>query len=200
MAGNIIYRNDNQLLEGLKSGNRDAFSILVEKYHVKVIRTCTGFVHSQADAEDLAQEVFIEVFRSVNKFRGDSELSTWIYRIAVNKSLNFLRSSARRRIFSFITGNNGQEVPLAPDIVAGDESNPDETMNRNDQAEALRKALASLPENQRTAFVLNKYEDMSYKEIADVMSISMGSVESLIFRAKQNLQKRLFAFYQKNMR
>lgn len=200
MAGNIIYRNDNQLLEGLKSGSRDAFSILVEKYHVKVIRTCTGFVHSQADAEDLAQEVFIEVFRSVNKFRGDSELSTWIYRIAVNKSLNFLRSSARRRIFSFITGDNGQEMQVASDIVAGDESNPDENMNRNEQAEALRKALASLPENQRTAFVLNKYEDMSYKEIADVMSISMGSVESLIFRAKQNLQKRLFTFYQKNMR
>jgi RNA polymerase sigma-70 factor (ECF subfamily) len=184
----------------LKTGNRDAFRILVEKYHVKVIRTCTGFVHSSADAEDIAQEVFIEVFRSVKKFRGDSELSTWVYRIAVNKSLNFLRSSGRRKIFSFFTGDSEKNEQLITNIEAGIENNPDAPINRNDQAMALETALASLPLNQRTAFVLNKYEEMPYKEIAVIMNISIGSVESLLFRAKQNLQKKLFVFYQKNMR
>jgi RNA polymerase sigma-70 factor, ECF subfamily len=195
-----IYRTDIQLIEGLRSGEREAYRILVDKYHVKVIRTCMGFVHSQSDAEDIAQEVFIEVFRSVGSFRGDSGLSTWIYRIAVNKSLNYLRSSSRRRIFSFITGQTGENRPEVPEIKAGNESNADNAIIRNDQAMALEKALASLPENQRAAFVLNKYEDMPYKEIAAVMDISMGSVESLIFRAKQNLQKKLYVFYQKNMK
>jgi RNA polymerase sigma-70 factor (ECF subfamily) len=194
------YRTDIQLIEGLRSGEREAYRILVDRYHVKVIRTCMGFVHSQSDAEDIAQEVFIEVFRSVGSFRGDSGLSTWIYRIAVNKSLNYLRSSARRRVFSFITGHAGEGKPEVPDIKAGNESNADDSLIRNDQAKALEKALASLPENQRTAFVLNKYEDMAYKEIAAVMDISIGSVESLIFRAKQNLQKKLYVFYQKNMK
>jgi RNA polymerase sigma-70 factor, ECF subfamily len=193
------YISDNQLIAGLREGDREAYRILVDRYHVKVIRTCTGFVHSTADAEDIAQEVFIEVFKSVDRFRGDSELSTWLYRIAVNKSLNFLRKSARRKVFSFITGQPEEGRPLVPERAAGTESNADEAMIRREQASALERALASLPENQRTAFVLNKYEDLSYKEISVVMKISMGSVESLIFRAKQNMQKKLYGFYRKNI-
>lgn len=200
MAVNIRYNDDLKLLDGLKSGDRDAYRILVEKYHVKVIRTCTGFVHSAADAEDIAQEVFIEVFRSVDRFRGDSSISTWIYRIAVNKSLNFLRSSARRKVFSFLTGYDGNDSEGSIREPASQESSPDEPLIRSDQARMLDKALAKLPEKQRTAFVLNKYEDLAYKEISEIMDISIGSVESLIFRAKQNLQKRLYDFYNKNMR
>ena len=173
--------------------------MLVDKYHVKVIRTCTGFVHSGADAEDIAQEVFIEVFRSVDSFRGESALSTWIYRIAVNKSLNFLRSVARRKVFSFLTGNDDKDSAGITHEPASQENSPEELMIRSDQARTLEKALASLPEKQRTAFVLNKYEDMAYKEIAEIMDISLGSVESLIFRAKQNLQKKLKYFYNKDL-
>lgn len=194
------YNNDNQFIDDLREGKHDAFKILVDKFQVKVIRTCLGFVHSAADAEDIAQEVFIEVFRSMNKFRGESELSTWIYRIAVNRSINFIRSSARRRVISFLTGMTDEEKPRVPEKESGKESSPDEAMIRADQARALEKALSSLPDNQRTAFVLNKYDDLSYKEIADVMKISMGSVESLIFRAKQNLQKSLRVFYTENLK
>jgi len=194
-----IYKEDNQLVEGLRAGNREVYRILVEKYHVKVIRTCKGFVHSTADAEDIAQEVFIEVFRSVDRFRGESELSTWIYRIAVNRSLNFLRSSARRKVISFFTGQSDERESWLPEKEAGPESNPDQNMIRSEQARALEKALSLLPENQRTAFVLNKYDDIPYKEIADIMNLSIGSVESLIFRAKQNLQKKLQDFYRKNI-
>jgi RNA polymerase sigma factor (sigma-70 family) len=194
------YREESQLIEGLKAGDREAYQILVERFHVRVIRTCTGFVHSSSDAEDVAQEVFIEIFRSIGRFRGESELSTWIYRIAVTKSLNHLRSQSRRKIFSFITGQHDDGFQMLPESQAGPESNADEAMIRSDQSKALEKALASIPENQRTAFVLNKYEDMPYKEIAAVMDITIGSVESLIFRAKGNLQKKLYGFYQKNIR
>ncbi|MFO7574574.1 MAG: sigma-70 family RNA polymerase sigma factor [Bacteroidales bacterium] len=200
MADNSKYSTDYKLLAGLQSGDREAYKLLVEKYHVKVIRTCTGFVHSAADAEDIAQEVFIEVFRSVDRFRGDSALSTWIYRIAVNKSLNFLRSAARRKVFSFLTGHDDRNSTASIQEPASQESNPEEALMRGDQARTLEKALASLPGKQRTAFVLNKYEDLAYKEISEIMDISIGSVESLIFRAKQNLQKRLYDFYNKNMR
>jgi RNA polymerase sigma-70 factor, ECF subfamily len=199
LSSKSTYANDSQLIDGLRRGDREAYQILVERYHVKVIRTCTGFVHSTTDAEDIAQEVFIEVFRSVDRFRGESELSTWLYRIAVNKSLNFLRKSARRKVFSFITGQPEEGKLPVPEKAAGAESNADEAMIRSEQARALEKALESLPENQRTAFVLNKYEELSYKEISGIMNISMGSVESLIFRAKQNMQKKLYGFYRKNM-
>ncbi len=194
------YNGDKQLLEGLRSGDRDAYRHLVESYHVKVIRTCKGFVHTDADAEDIAQEVFIEVFRSVDRFRGESALSTWIYRIAVNKSLNFLRGSGRRKLFSFLTGFEENDSSGRTREPVSTDGNPEEELVRNDQARMLQMALASLPSNQRTAFVLNKYEDMPYKEIAEVMDVSIGSVESLIFRAKQNLQKKLLNFYNKNMR
>jgi RNA polymerase sigma-70 factor (ECF subfamily) len=200
LTGSGRYKDDIQLLEGLRSGDRDAYKLLVDKYHVKVIRTCTGFVHSAADAEDIAQEVFIEVFRSVDRFRGDASISTWIYRIAVNKSLNFLRSSARRKVFSFITGYDGSDSKGSIQEPASQEDSPDEPLIRSDQARMLDKALAKLPDKQRTAFVLNKYEDLAYKEIAEIMDTSIGSVESLIFRAKQNLQKGLYDFYNKNMR
>ncbi|MBM3420268.1 MAG: sigma-70 family RNA polymerase sigma factor, partial [Bacteroidetes bacterium] len=103
------YSDDKELVRGLQEGESQAFRVLVEKYHVKVIRTCIGFVHSAADAEDIAQDVFIEIFRSVKNFRGDSELSTWLYRISVNKSLNFLRSASRRRIFTLLTGVGSAE-------------------------------------------------------------------------------------------
>jgi RNA polymerase sigma-70 factor, ECF subfamily len=200
LSSDRTYSTDSQLIEGLINGDRDAYRILVEQYHVKVIRTSLGFVHSTADAEDIAQEVFIEIFRSISRFRGDSELSTWIYRVAVNKSLNFIRSSSRRKLLFFLTGEPVEGKPVVPEKPAGPESSPDIAMIQGEQAKALARALASLPENQRTAFVLNKYEDMPYKEIAGVMAISIGSVESLIFRAKQNLQKKLLSFYQKNMK
>lgn len=199
MGTRDTYKDDNQLIEELRAGDREAYRILVDKYHVKVIRTCKGFVHSTADAEDIAQEVFIEVFRSISRFRGESELSTWIYRIAVTRSLNFLRSASRRKVISFFTGQSDMEEPWVPEKQAGPESSPDQIMFRTEQARALEKALSSLPENQRTAFVLNKYDDLSYKEISDIMNVSIGSVESLIFRAKQNLQKKLTDFYKKNI-
>ncbi len=193
------YLIESELINGLRSGDQIAFRFLIESYQEKVIRTCKGFVHSDDDAEDIAQEIFIEVYQSINRFRGDSELSTWIYRISVNKSLNFLRSASRRKILSFFEIADNDKTSLANILTASSGYNPDDGLSRSEQSAAVKKAIDSLPSKQRTAFILSKYDDLSYQEIAAVMDSSVPSVESLIFRAKQNLQKKLFTFYKKNM-
>ncbi len=158
-----------------------------------------GFVHSIADAEDIAQEVFIEIYQSINSFRGESEMSTWIYRITVNKSLNFLKSSLRRKIISIFDFTEDVDIERRSDPEASREYFADTDIRRSEQGRAVKKAVDSLPSGQRTAFILSKYEDLSYREIALIMKTSVPSVESLIFRAKKNLQKKLLNFYKKNM-
>jgi len=190
---------DTELIEGLRAGSQEAFRSLVDTYQQRVIRTCKGFVQSDDDAEDIAQEVFIEIWKSFNKFRGDAELSTWIYRISVNKSLNFIRSAYKRKMLSFFQFPDSTISSFTDDLAVSTDYSPDDDLGRSEQAEAVKKAIDSLPSKQRTAFILSKYDDLSYKEIADVMNSTIPSVESLIFRARQNLQKRLYIFYKKNM-
>lgn len=190
---------ESELIARIRSGSHDAFRYLVNTYQEKVKRTCMGFVHSSADAEDITQDVFVEVFRSIGRFREESVLSTWIYRIAVNKSLNFIKSEARRKIFTYMGFFDPVESGLSGDLVSGKESSPDENLNRSELGLAVRKALESLPSGQRTAFILSRYDDLPNKEIALIMQTSEASVESLLFRAKQNLQKRLLTFYKKNL-
>jgi RNA polymerase sigma-70 factor (ECF subfamily) len=185
--------SDRILIDKILAGEQLAFKELVEKYQTMVINTCTGFLHDKADAEDIAQEVFIEVFSSLGKFRKEAKLSTWMYRIAVNKSLNFLRSKKRRQWLqsveeAFRTNRSDQWEP-------SDKRHPGVEMETKEEAMQLHKAINSLSENQRIAFTLNKYEDLSYSEIAGVLDVSVSSVESLIHRAKINLQQKLLNYY-----
>jgi RNA polymerase sigma-70 factor, ECF subfamily len=193
------YSKDSELINAIRSGDQAAFCFLVENYQDKIIRTCKGFVHSDADAEDIAQEVFIEVFKSADRFRGESQLSTWIYRIAINKSINYLKSSSRHKIISIFTYTDSGKQKSANDPVAAPEYCPDDDLKRDELTGAVKKAIDLLPDKQRTAFILSKYEDLTYQEIASIMHITLPSVESLLFRAKKNLQKRLYLFYKKNM-
>jgi len=158
-------------------------------------------VSSYADAEDLAQEVFMEVFQSLSGFRSESKLSTWLYRIAVNKSLNFVKKQKRNGLLQSIEGFfSGVKGSTSSNLEVEDESNasPEETVINKEKRKILKSAINSLPQNQRIAFILSKYQDLSYKEIAEVMDISLSSVESLLFRAKANLQKKLSAEIKKS--
>lgn len=200
MSGIKTYNDEKVLVSELKAGNNEAFRFLVDQYHVKVLRTCKGFMRSDDDADDIAQDVFVEVYRSINKFKGNSAISTWIYKIAVNKSLNALRSASRRKMFSFFSDDNTRDGEYRiPEREAGDDSHADKGVERQEQSEALDKALAALPEKQRTAFVLHRYDDLPYKEIAEVMGVTLGSVESLLYRARQGLQKSLYSFYKNSI-
>jgi RNA polymerase sigma-70 factor, ECF subfamily len=191
---------DRELIRGLKNGSPEAFRKLIELHQVSLIRLCKGFLVREDDVQDIVQETFIEVFESISRFREDARLSTWIYRIAVNKSLNLLRKNKIRRFF------------LSPDAIsegrqqADQIAQPDNTIEQpgfylenREKTLQIRRAMDTLPGNQRIAFVLNKFQDLSYKEIAEIMDISLASVESLLHRAKMNLQQKLFALYKKNL-
>lgn len=189
--------DEAQLTKGIQEGDRKSFQILVETYQRMVVNTCLGIVHNKADAEDLAQDVFLEIFRNAQNFRGDSKLSTWLYRIATNRSLNLIRSNKRKRFFQSIeetfTGGRNRASEISEN--RGDQ--PDQSITDQQRSDILHRAIDQLPEKQRIAFILNKYEDLSYQQIAEIMEISLASVESLIHRAKKNLQEQLLDCYKK---
>ncbi len=149
------------------------------------------------DAEDICQEAFIEIFRSISKFRGDAKLSTWIYRVAVTKSLDHLKAKKRKKRISFLQSLIGADNKP---IEGKDEFNhPGVTLENKERTKVLYAAIDRLPDNQRIVYTLTKIEDMPYKKVADVLEITLSSVESLMFRAKKNLQKNLRAYYEKEM-
>ncbi len=187
---------EENIIKGLQAGKEPAFRELVGTYQQMVVNTCFGMVHNKEDAEDLAQEVFIEVYRSVPAFRSDSKLSTWVYRIAVNKSLNYLRDRKRKGFRFSGESISGAGTSLS-NLADEKSSRPGAGLEEAQRAALLYKAIDGLSEKQKTAFTLNKYEELSYKEIANVMELSLSSVESLIHRAKKNLQKKLYACYKK---
>lgn len=189
--------NDNGIIEKLKQGNDSAFKELVETYRNMVVNTCFGLLHNTEDAEDVAQDVFIEVFRSVASFRADSKISTWLYRIAVNRSLNFIRDNKKRKWFQSFDDLMESKKEALNQLNYQSSDDPESEMENSQRDLLLHEAIDSLPENQRVAFTLNKYEDLAYKEISEVMNLSVSSVESLIHRAKKNLQKKLYKCYQK---
>ena len=189
--------DESGLIAGIQQGDQQAFRLLVEKHQRMVVNTCFGIVHNTADAEDLAQDVFLEVFRTAGKFRGDARLSTWLYRMATNRSLNFIRDNKRKRFFqsfeeAFSGGKNRNK-----EISEHRTDQADHEITGKQRSEMLHQAIDRLPEKQRVAFVLNKYEELSYQQIAEVMEISLASVESLIHRAKKNLQEQLLDCYKK---
>lgn len=181
--------NEFELIEGLKKGEETAFKYLVDTYKDRVFNTALGIVQNAEDAEDVAQEVFIQVYRSIHHFKGESKLSTWLYRIATTRALDLLRSRKSKKRFGFIQrlfGEEGEPVQDIPDF-----NHPGVALEKKENAAKLFRAIAKLPENQKTAFTLHKMEDLSYQEISEVMQTTVPAVESLMHRAKQNLRKLL---------
>ena len=178
--------SEQEIIQAILRGDHSKFVWLVQKYQTMVFRTAMGFVHNKEDAEDLTQDVFINAFQSLAGFRGNSEFSTWLYRITVNISINQLNRNKHRTFLQF-TGDLLQNLF---NIESGNR-NPHQEMEKTEQDAAIRKAIDSLPDKQRTAFVLSKYDDLPQKEIATIMQCSEGSVEQLLQRAKTNLQKKL---------
>lgn len=186
---------EKELVKQLKHGDQQAFKILVEKYKDRVYNTCLGFLHNRHDAEDVAQEVFIEVYESIDSFREEAALSTWLYRISVNKSLELIRRQKRKKRWAFF--RSMLNVDEDPDRFEDRDyfDHPGVALEQKERTELLMKAIDSLPESQRTALTLHKFEGLSYKEIATVMKTSLSAVESLIFRAKRNLEKYLYSYF-----
>ena len=189
--------DEAQLINGIQQGDHKSFQTLVETYQRMVVNTCLGIVHNQADAEDLAQDVFLEIFRTAENFRGDSKLSTWLYRIATNRSLNLIRNNKRKRFFQSIEDTFSGGRNRNSEISENRANQPDQNMADQQRSDLLHLTIDRLPEKQRIAFTLNKYEELPYQQIAEIMEISLASVESLIHRAKKNLQEQLLDCYKK---
>jgi len=179
---------DSELVEGIYRHDRLAFRYLVDQYQEKVIRTAWHFTGNMEDAEDLSQEVFLDVIKHIRTFRGNAAFSTWIYRITVNKSLNMMRKQQRKRMMvrieALFSGPGGRTGGLRsePSVSAVDPGH-------RENEELLQAAISRLPANQRMAFVLHRFDELPYRRIAEIMEISLPAVESLLHRARLNLQK-----------
>jgi RNA polymerase sigma-70 factor (ECF subfamily) len=185
---------EETLVINLKNRDEAAFRQLVETYQVRVYNAVLSLVQHNEEAEDIAQEVFIEVYRSIEKFREDSTLSTWIYRIATTKSLETIRKKKTQKRFAFITSLLGKNDELIHQ--PADFEHPGVVAENKELAQNLFVAIKELPDNQRIAYTLVNVEGLSYQETAEAMNITKSSVESLIFRSKGNLKKSLKTYYE----
>jgi len=184
---------ERELTELLKQKDRAAFKSIVETWQDMVYNTAIGILQNAEDAEDVTQETFMQAFESVASFKGESKFSTWLYRITVSKAMDHIRKKKRKKRFAFIQslyGKNDQPVIDPPDFI-----HPGVSLENKENAAVLFKAMEQLPPNQKTAFVLNKVEGLSYLEISDVMKITDSAVDALLHRAKGNLKKILKDYY-----
>lgn len=188
---------DKIWLMKLREGDESSFREFMNQHRNHVFNTALGLLQDTENAEDVTQEVFIEVFRSVARFKGECSILTWIYRITVSKSLEQIRSRNRKKRTGTLYSLFGREHHL---MVTSTSPfyHPGIKLENKERAAVLFQAIEKLPVNQRTAFTLHKLENLSYAELAEIMGVSVSSVESLMFRAKQNLRKLLSNYYDQN--
>lgn len=162
---------------------------LYDQYARMVYNLALQYVQKQEDAEEITQDVFLSVHENQEKFEGKSSVSTWIYRITINKSLDFIRSKKRKKRFGFLINWMDVSVKEEPSNF----SHPGVELENKEGLERLFKFINELPENQKTALILSKIEHKSQVEISEIMQVSPKAIESLIQRAKVNLQKKITA-------
>lgn len=177
--------NEIEILQSIASGDRRAFQQLYELFSEKVYNTSLGYVQNSHDAEEVTQDVFTSIYRNAAKFKGDSAVGTWIYRITVNTALNHLKKKKR---FSFLTFESVERD--RPDF-----EHPGVLLENKEKAKALFQVIDTLPDSQKTAFILSFVEGLPRQEVADIMETSLKAVESLLQRGKQNLRKKLEKMY-----
>jgi RNA polymerase sigma-70 factor (ECF subfamily) len=183
--------NDDELIQEIAAKDHTAFKVLVDRYQALVVNTCYNLLGNRQDAEDVAQEVFVKVYQEARGFRAESKISTWLYRIAVNLSLNHRRKQKWDRYLDIFAFSKDRRENPAEVLEAPEEDRPDRQLEKKERSRILREALETLPGRQRVAMILHKFEGLSYQEIAEVLQTSLSAVESLIHRGKVNLQKKL---------
>jgi RNA polymerase sigma-70 factor (ECF subfamily) len=175
--------SDDLLLRRSREGDQEAFRQLVEAYTPRVFGLVRQLVHQSAEAEDVTQEVFFKVFRKLDTFREDSTFYTWLYRVAVNTATDWLKRRRHDRAVGL--------DDLGATAFADGTDGPSETLSRRDLQAEVRRAMTRLPEKFRTILVLRELEGLPYEEIATVLAISKGTVESRLFRARARLKAEL---------
>jgi len=185
--------DEHDLMARLLEGDESAFKTVVNTYKKMVYNTVLAFVQNTDDAEDVTQDVFIKVYENIAKFKQQSKLSTWIYRISITQANDFIRYKNRKKRGGFLVslfGNNNELIHEPADFI-----HPGVLAENKERSVILFRAINQLPENQKTAFLLQKTEDRSQQQISEIMQLSGGAVESLLSRAKANLKKQLNNYY-----
>lgn len=178
----------------LRQEDRETYRYVVDTWKGAVYNTVLNVLQNESDAEDVTQDVFIQVFESIEGFKEESKFSTWLYRIAVSKSIDHLRRKKSQKRFAFLRSlwNDHEELQIEPVEFV----HPGVKLEEKENAAALLKALEKLPLRQKTAFVLNKMEKLSYREIGEIMNLSVSAVDSLLQRARQNLKLHLKNYFE----
>jgi len=189
-SGQIALRDpDTRLMLAVRDDEPGAFEELVEKYQNRLVAVLHHLVGHAQEAEDLAQEVFLRVYRARKKYRARAKFSTWLFTIANNLASNALRDRQRRHVVPLPTNESGPLGPRPAERLAEDNGNrPSHEMRTQELASVVRRALEGLNERQRTAVILNKFEEMNYAEIATIMGLTTKAVKSLLNRARTNLR------------
>lgn len=186
-----MARTDVQLMLDVKAGDDESFELLLQKYRSPLVNFLGRMVRDRATAEDLAQEVFLRVYRARKQYTPSAKFTTWLFRIATNLALNSLRDTRYQRMEVSIDAPPADEEDGPPRELPAREMRVDERMIERDRAEFVRKAVLTLPEKQRAAVLLHKYEEMDYAEIAKVLECSESALKSLLFRAYESLRVQL---------
>ena len=180
-------------IQELKAGNENAFRLLMKLHGKGIFNLCLGMIPNREDAEDITQDVFIEAYRYIGSFREGSQIKTWLSRIALNKCYDHIKYSKRQKRYGimqslFDKDDNPIELP-------SNFAHPGIAVENKEHAKALYGALATLSENQKTAFTLFEMHGMDYKQIAETMELTVSAVESLLSRARAGLRKKLRAYF-----
>lgn len=190
ILANLGGPSDAELVTRFKEGDKHAYAEIVRRYQHRVFTQCLRWMGDQQIAEEVAQDVFLALFRSLQNFRGDSQLSTWIYRVVVNHCKNrrlYRKRRAEDRHEPLEGDSQDDEKPQRQ--LAADQPDTD-SLTRKDEAEALlREGLEKLDEDQRAIIVMRDVEDMAYEEIADILGVPRGTVKSKLHRARAELAR-----------
>ncbi len=182
----------------LFTASEKAFRDFIKEHQPRVYNTALNILQNTEDAEEITQDVFVEAFNKAHTFKGESQVSTWLYRITTNKCIDHLRSKKRKKRFAFLTQlfhESGEPISDASDFV-----HPGIVAENREKAAILYKAIDQLPETQKVAFLLSETDGLSYAEISEIVGTSVSSIESLLFRARKNLRKILADVYKNNDR
>ena len=180
---------DAELVAQLQRGSEAAFRTLVERYQDRIYRTVLSLLRSPEEAEDVAQEVFVEVYQTIARFRGEAALSTWLYQLATSWALKNRRKARAKKRFAYLTGLLGFDNEVLHE--APDHAHPQALLEGQQQLQLLLDHIAELPAQQQIAFTLRHEQELSYEEIAAVLHLTVAAVESLLFRARQTLRKHI---------
>lgn len=183
--------SDADVMLRVKSGDESAFSYLVQKYRRQMVSFMYRMCHNPAAAEDLAQEVFLRVYRSRTSYEASAKFNTWLYRIATNLAVNYARDTRHERPENTVRlDETDQETGTTPDL-ADSSLTVEEQMLRRERTAAIRQKVQALPERQRLAVIMHKFQQMDYREIGEVLKLSESATKSLLYRAYETLREQL---------